>query len=394
MSLPNFNKKAIIIGIDDYEYPKCKTLKYAAKDAIEITEVLINEEFCNFTPNEVFLLISFPEPSSKKSYREQVKTRLENLKKKGVNIKQPYCGTIERTLQDLSKELKVEDRILFYFAGHGDYLKESDNELANSYLLAKDSYIDEKTGKYKHAITLFDLQYQLLSTCKAKDKIMFIDACHGSNHRGPQSETMHEKFQKALDVLTLSDWFVFSACSKDEESNESIIGDNHTGNGIFSYLIINGLKGDAHRDKNSPFIYLEDLKIYVLDNIKVVLNKIEQPKVSQNPICFSSLSSNIEFSKYSKYRDQNEEYKRKIQDLDHENVTLKKTIANIRKSVDIQNVPIEDSLESSKSNVEKIDNVFAKLIKIALTHKVTIIYLILSIIFITVVIWFISIISS
>ena len=132
---------ALIIGIDKYE--NVQNLNYAVKDAESFKDVLINT-------------FDFP------------KRNITLLKDKKATK-----NAIIRAFSDITKKANEKDRVIIYFAGHGETMDLPEGG-EMGYLLP----VDADDDLFVSAIAMDDLKRISLMS-KAKHLLYLIDACYG-----------------------------------------------------------------------------------------------------------------------------------------------------------------------------------------------------------------------
>ena len=135
------NSYALIIGIDKYE--NVQNLNYAVKDAESIQDILVNT-------------FDFPEDN----------VRL--LKNEEANK-----DAILKAFSDLTKKAESNDRVLIYFAGHGETLDLTEGG-ERGYLLPVDG---DKEDLYLSSIGMDELE-KISEMSKAKHMLYLVDACY------------------------------------------------------------------------------------------------------------------------------------------------------------------------------------------------------------------------
>ena len=136
------NSWALIIGIDKYE--NVHNLQYAVKDAESMQSILI--ENYNFQQENVKLLIN--EQASYQNIRKQ--------------------------FSEISKSAEENDRVLIFFAGHGETVDLPDGG-EKGYLLPHEG---ESKDLYLTAVPMQELR-QIALMSKAKHILYLVDACYG-----------------------------------------------------------------------------------------------------------------------------------------------------------------------------------------------------------------------
>ncbi len=182
-------KKALIIGIDYYEY--ASSLFGCVTDAYNVKSVL--DRHYDGTKNfDVMLKVS--SGSSSAISRKEIKKLVEELFRDDAEI------------------------ALFYFAGHG-YI-----ERTGGYLISSDS----KDGD--DGFSMNDLM-ELANLSRAKNKIILLDCCHSgiAGNQTPQQD--RSSLGPGLTILTAS-------------GAEEYAGEKN-GSGIFTNLLVDALNGGA-----------------------------------------------------------------------------------------------------------------------------------------------------
>jgi len=136
------NSYALIIGIDKYE--NVQNLNYAVKDAESIQDILINT-------------FDFPEGN------------ITLLKNEEANKQ-----AILKAFSDLTKKAENNDRVLIYFAGHGETMELTEGG-ERGYLLPVDG---NKEDLYLSSIGMDELE-DISEMSKAKHTLYLVDACYG-----------------------------------------------------------------------------------------------------------------------------------------------------------------------------------------------------------------------
>jgi hypothetical protein len=140
------NSYAIVIGIDTYKDPKLRPLGKAEEDASSISDVL-----------------------SAKPYDFQVEMLLGE---------QATQKAIKRALKKIIDVSKVDDRVIFYFAGHG-YIATTIRGIDIGYLACVDTDPDDPFDGLK-----YDDVIELTHFSRAKHIAFILDACFSGSALG------------------------------------------------------------------------------------------------------------------------------------------------------------------------------------------------------------------
>ena len=226
---------ALVVGIAHYaNLPATAQLQYPGRDAQSIYTTLISEQGGEFPASHVHMLTDSQ-------------------------------ATLANVLHELDTWLPSvtapDDRVLIYFAGHGfisggrGFLAPYDIDLHN---IAATAIPMETLG-------------QLIGTkIKGKWKVLLTDACH-SGAITPETDPKQLN-QLLLDVH--QSIFSLTASRDREQSFES--ADWGGGHGIFTYYVVQGLKGDA--DTNGDGVVTADeLAEYVHTNVRNATGSRQNP---------------------------------------------------------------------------------------------------------------------
>ena len=247
-----YNKKqtfAIIIGVSEYpNLSKSQQLDYADNDAELILDYFINKG--NVNQNNIYSFIN-----EKANSKDEIGQELYNI---------------------LLKEAKPDDLVIIYFGGHGDV----DNKVGDGFLLLNTvKPPNEYSYKFNEAIALEDVKdLTQLASNRGVKTLLLTDACRSGIIISDKNNT-----KQTLTSLTNS-WdnsAKLVSCLPTENSFEgNQWGDGH---GVFTYFLVNGLKGLADADDNGIVNYKE-LTRYVEDQVVKETNKQQTPSASStNP---------------------------------------------------------------------------------------------------------------
>jgi uncharacterized caspase-like protein len=240
LSLPKI--WAVVIGVSKYKYSDMD-LKYADKDAQFYYDYLTSPSGGNVAKENSVLLLN------EKATRENIL--------KEINDK---CN---RSFED--------DLLIIYIAGHG-MPDPVGNEI---YFLSYESKPDNLAGT---AVSQIDIE-KALARSRAKKKVWIADACHSggaglnTNVRGDRAYLINRMlFEIANAKEGLA---VLAASSASEYSKE---GDEWgKGHGVFTYYLIDALKGSADIDKDG-IITIREVFEYVYNKVN------DATKGQQHPV--------------------------------------------------------------------------------------------------------------
>lgn len=205
LHVPSFNKTvAIIIGIENY-LPKndISPVKYANDDCQKFKRVLINN--LGVEENQIYTFIN----------EEALKS------------------SIEYDLRGLFLELGENDRLIFYYVGHGFH-----NGITN-YLSTYDMHKSNIPGT---AVSLRTILLDPLQKSKCKNALIFIDACaqiFQDEYERNQVSNINEE-----ELLLLSSDFPHYATFLSCQTGQSSFSSDNLKNGIWTYHLVEGISGN------------------------------------------------------------------------------------------------------------------------------------------------------
>ncbi len=238
---------ALVIGVAKYLDPKIPQLQFANRDA---------EIFADFLKSKAGGSVP----------KENIRLLVDETATSGAVINAIYW------LKDICNK---GDKVYIYFSGHGDL--ENITMYNNGFLICYDS----PPFNYVNLALSIDYLNDIANTISIKKQanvIMITDACHS----GKMTEKIFKgNFLAGNQLRTLRNNEIrITSSSADQLSNEK--ADWGGGRGVFSYYLINGLKGLAAKS-NSDKITLDDIKNYLDSSLKNDL-VLKQENIIQTPV--------------------------------------------------------------------------------------------------------------
>jgi uncharacterized caspase-like protein len=244
---------AVVVGVSTYEDSRIPSLRYAARDAQVFHDWLISPAGGRYAPSKVKLLLE------KHATNDKIKDALFNWLKQAIE----------------------EDVVVIYFAGHGS--PESPDAPQNLYLLPYNTRYDNiaVTG-----FPMWDIETALKRFIKAKRVVIIADACHSAGvgqafdvavraDRGLQVNQIHSSLQNLSDI---SEGVCVISASRDREFSQEG-REWGGGHGVFSYYLIEGLRGSADFDKNGA-VSVGEITVYVSQQVRRATRNAQNPIVA------------------------------------------------------------------------------------------------------------------
>ena len=234
---------AIIIGIDKYE--KVKNLDYAVCDAVSMKNLLIN----------------------KFRFRE------ENIEY--LTDSQATVQNIKRAFQSISQKSVENDRVVVFFAGHGETeTLPSGGEMG--YLIPHEGSLEDL---YLSCLPMNELK-TLSKRLPAKHVLFLVDACYGGL-AAVQRRSLNKEVSGYIKKITKARARqIITAGSKDEQ----VIEKSEWGHSAFTYKLLDGLDDELADIDDDGFITAYELGMYIRSSVSKLSNNFQTPQ-------FKSLTS-------------------------------------------------------------------------------------------------------
>lgn len=206
LSAPKYTRTlAIIIAIEKYTFRESNEItevKYAINDALEFKKMLI--ESMNIAKEDIVMIIN----------ENALKSNLEN------------------DLNYYFYNLSEEDRLIFYYVGHGFH------DGITNYLSTFDLH---PSNVIETAVSLKKILLEPLQKSKCNNALIFIDACaqmfQNPNERNNINDINDEE------IKLFSSEFPYYATFLSCQTGESSYSSDKLSNGIWTYHLVKALKG-------------------------------------------------------------------------------------------------------------------------------------------------------
>ncbi len=235
---------AIVIGINEYQ--NTRNLKYAVNDARAFKDYL--KDYVGIPDERIFYLTD----------QDATKSRIESLL--GTTIK---------------RKASRDDTVIIFYAGHGAVEPDPSNldgDGFEKYLLPHDADLEDL---YSTAISMNDIK-TIFMRIRADRLIFIADTCYSgasggrtmvaSKTRAYLSDKFYERISKGKGRV------IISSCSANEISKE----DDKLQPGVFSYYMLEGLKGRADQDGDG-IITVSELFSYISRKVPQASGQDQHP---------------------------------------------------------------------------------------------------------------------
>ncbi|HRW74783.1 MAG: caspase family protein [Lewinellaceae bacterium] len=234
--MAQFGKKgttrALVVGISEYQDEGIPDLRFAHRDAQAFADYLLERPVDRVLPDNLKLYIN----------------------------EEATGGAVHGAMRGLVKDSQAGDKVVIYFAGHGDVETLYPDE--PGHLLVYDTPANNYSA---NSLRLDDVRRTVNALVMREVQVMIVtDACHagklaGSEVNGAQAATsaMAEQFNSETKILS---------CQPNEFSQE---GEQWgSGRGVFSWYLIQGLTGMADADQDLQ-VTIKELQRYLEDKVEL-----------------------------------------------------------------------------------------------------------------------------
>src|SRR6266852_5048023 len=261
---------AVVIGVGRYQSTDIPSLRYSVADAEALYQVLIGPG--GFKKEHVLLL----------SDKSEKPPTLRNIKW--------ALGTF------LARSAKKDDTVVIFFAGHGapevDQRGVERDGLAK-YLIPADADPDDL---YSTALPMDEMQ-TIFSRVEAERMVVFLDACYSGAAGGrtfsakrTRATNLDDQF---LERLTRSKGRAIITASRPSEVSIEL---PELGHGIFTYSLVEGLKGAADLNKDG-IVTVQELSEYLEQQ---VAKKSRSVGGNQHPVMKGEMEGALPLVKVSR----------------------------------------------------------------------------------------------
>lgn len=255
---------ALLVGVGKYQNPNINALRYPATDAAGIRDALLDPKLGNLPKGNVKLL------TDEQATKANIEGVVENFFKPNV---------------------KPGDKIVVFLAGHG--VAKGVGAKAKSYLLSTDVRGLSIDSLESSAVDLRKLSNSL-SELPASQFVVFVDACREdpTPGRGVKGNLQSNVLSRSVSVIpsASASSVSFFACSVGQRAFE----DPELKHGVFTYMILDGLREGAVPDRPTGDVNMARLTNYVSKRVAEWAKKTSEAgdyEVEQTP---EAITSNLD----------------------------------------------------------------------------------------------------
>ncbi len=225
---PRTKTWCLLIGVRDYEH--LNPLRYTASDASSLADLY--RKHGGVSPDRLLLITD------------------------DTAIK-PTADELNRQVRAFlgRPEISPDDSVIVFFSGHGIRSESS----GQGYLMPRDGDPTDEASLEATALRIDEL-LATMAESQAGHKVLLLDACHSGAFSG---QRIREALSETRGVVTLS------SCRDDQVSLE----DEALGHGIFTALLLEGLRGVADQDYDG-IVQFGELHAYLAD---ATVNSVQVP---------------------------------------------------------------------------------------------------------------------
>jgi hypothetical protein len=251
------NVWAVVVGINDY--PRLPRLKYAVNDAEAFYRLLVEEN--RVPPENVTLLTN--EKASLVNLRSTLGTRIKNA-------------------------ARESDMVIIFFAGHGATERDAaspDGDGLEKYLLPFDT---DPADLYTTAMPMVEIA-RIFNRIRSERLVFIADACYSGGSGGRTisvADTRANIGDGFLERVVGGRGKVIMTASS---ANEVSVEKDELQHGVFTYYLLEGLRGKADLDRDA-MITVDEAYRYVYEQVPKATGQ------EQHPVKKGSVEGNVVLS--------------------------------------------------------------------------------------------------
>lgn len=243
------NTYALVVGIANYGDKDIPQLQYANRDAEVFAEYLQSKAGGSVPAENIQLLVDSAATT----------------------------GAVYDAIYWLIKTCKKDDLVFIYFSGHGDMETPDMNIHQSGFLICYDSPPTNYV-KLSLSVDYLNEKANTLSAQTNANVVLITDACHSGNLAGSRNKGAFLVGEQLRNVKSRE--IRITSCSDNQLSHENEAWGG--GRGVFSYYLVNGLKGLADKSADG-IVTLDEIKNY-LDSSLYKDPELKKEHIVQTPV--------------------------------------------------------------------------------------------------------------
>lgn len=244
------------VGVDRYAgiAPMCPErnscdLSFAVADASEFQKSLIASVASRHSGNASLLLVN----------GDRVKSRRDAA----IDVDEPTAANITNRIEAFLAQTKPEDTTILFLAGHGANIDE------HYYFLPTDAVASTPADLEKKKLVPWDALRGALQKARGH-RLLFFDTCHAGRVFSADGYNAHLEKQAGDERI------IALMATKANSLAEEMEGIGH---GVFTYALMNGLKGAADYNRNNT-IEMTELLRYTTGEVQRLTGNRQSPVFS------------------------------------------------------------------------------------------------------------------
>jgi uncharacterized caspase-like protein/tetratricopeptide (TPR) repeat protein len=239
---------AVVIGVSSYKNLRTEEqLRFAHRDAEELAAFLRSPSGGGFPSTQIKVLLN--EEASIAAIRTALGTWLP-------------------------RSAEPNDVVYIFFAGHGVVEQGTDG-----YLLANDS---DPQNLYATALPISELDRIVTEKVRARVAVVIADACHsgkiGLASRGTAEEVLINRYLDEVGKTGTGNFRLLASRADERSYEDTRWGGGH---GVFTYYLLEGLKGAGDRDKDGV-VRAGELLDYLSQVVPEQTTALQHPRAAGN----------------------------------------------------------------------------------------------------------------
>jgi len=228
---------ALIMGVGDYKYDSIIKLPGAIEDACQFKKTIIDMGI----------------------------VQEENV----TYVKNPVYTEIKFLIEDFFKTGEVQDRLIFYYSGHSEVIKNEEGQ-GDTFLCG----VDVRKDRLVQSAYNFRKNFEIIGkNLKAEQTMMIFDTCYAGGIQQARRLSNIRVEKVAFEAIAKEKGVNFLFSSGEEEISLEIGEDK---GGWYTYYLLQGLQGSANLN-GDKYISLSELSAFVKQQVSLSTDGNQNP---------------------------------------------------------------------------------------------------------------------